>query len=225
LTRGWLSSLWLHLLDPLRVLARTGAKIAASVVVVFLFVEFEDAGFDLFELSLRVRCHHRESLDLILETLNGFFILVIFFDATHSGLRRCGDVDGVNGGDGDSGECTRDFVKEIISCSLGLNRISRLQRSGSRHHLKCALMHRDVAGADNSSAVLHSDFEGLWVAGDEVVALVFEEGVATSASHAGAVGIAAVPARFTLSSVLTLRRGLGLREGVDRGGERLDLRH
>jgi hypothetical protein len=86
-------------------------------------------------------------------------------------------------------------------------------------------MHRDVAGADDGSAVLHSDFEGLWVAGDEVVALILNERVATSASHAGAVGIAAVPARFTLSSVLTLQRGLGLCKGVDHGGECLDLGH
>jgi hypothetical protein len=84
-TRGWLSSLWLRRFDPLRVSAWPGAKAASSVVVVLL-VELEDTGFDLFELPLRVRCHHRESLDLILKTLDSFFILVDFFNATHSGL-------------------------------------------------------------------------------------------------------------------------------------------
>jgi hypothetical protein len=86
-------------------------------------------------------------------------------------------------------------------------------------------MHRDVAGTDNGSAVLHSDFEGLGVTGYEVVALILDERVAASASHAGTVRVAAVPARVALSAVLTLRRGLCLGEGVDRGGECLDLRH
>jgi hypothetical protein len=143
-------------------------------------------------------------LDLILETLDGFLIFIHFFDAARGGLRGCCDVDGVNGGDGDSRERARDFIKEIISRSLGLNRIGGLRRSGSRHHLKRALVHRNVTGADDGLAVLHSDFEGLWIAGDEVIAFILDERVATSASHAGAVGIAAVPARFTLLSVLTL---------------------
>jgi hypothetical protein len=86
-------------------------------------------------------------------------------------------------------------------------------------------MHRDIAGANDGLAVLHSDFEGLWVTGDKVIAFILDERVAMSALHAGAVGIAAVRAQFMLSLVLTLRRGLGLRKSVNHSGECLDLGH
>jgi hypothetical protein len=164
-------------------------------------------------------------LDLILETLGGFFVSVNFFNTACSGRRRCSDINGVNGSDRDSGECTRDFVEEVISCSLGLNQIGRLQRSGSQHHLECTLVHRDVARAHDGSAILHSDFEGLWVTGNKVVTFVLYERVTVSALHAGTVRITTVPARVTLSSVLTLRGGLCLCKGVDRGCEGLDLGH
>jgi hypothetical protein len=86
-------------------------------------------------------------------------------------------------------------------------------------------VHRDVAGADDGSAVLHSNFEGLWVASDEVVLFILDECVAASAPHARTVRIATVPARVMLSLVLTLQGGLCLHKGVDHGSECLDLGH
>jgi hypothetical protein len=195
-----LSSLWLHRLDPLRVLSWPGAKAALSVVVIFLLVKLEDAGLYLLKLPLGIGGHHQESLDLIFERLDGFFVFVDF-NVAHGGLRRCSDINSV---DSCGGECTWNFVEEIIPSSLVLNWIGMLQRSGSWHHLECTLVHRDVARADDGSAILHSDFEGLWIVGDEIIALIFEEGVAAAALHARGLRVSTVPAGLMLLPVLTL---------------------